>query len=58
MFVQIGQTIGRAAYSSDLLASFVVSGPNRRLVERRLRRLETWFLNGLLVDEPLARAAS
>ena len=50
VFVRAGQTINRAAFSSDLMASFVVAGSDRELVERRLRRVETWFLSGLVID--------
>jgi hypothetical protein len=45
-----GQVVRTAAYTSDALAYFVVTAPERAETERRLRRLAAWFQDGLVFD--------
>jgi hypothetical protein len=34
-----------------VLASFVVTAPDQRTTEARMRELEEWFLNGLVIQD-------
>ncbi|WP_433241354.1 ATP-grasp domain-containing protein [Streptosporangium sp. CA-135522] len=52
IFVRPGQVMNGPAFSADFLASFVVTGPDRRTCESRMRQVEAWFLGGLVI-EPL-----
>lgn len=47
VFIRKGQVMGPPTYSADFLASFVVSAPDRRESEQRMRQLSTWFLDEL-----------
>ncbi|MFL6122603.1 acetyl-CoA carboxylase biotin carboxylase subunit family protein [Actinophytocola sp.] len=47
-----GQVFEGSRYSADVLASFVVVAPDSRTTEARMRQLEEWFLDGLVI-EPL-----
>ena len=50
VFVQPGQTLAAARTSSDFLCTVLVSGPDRATVEARLRQVETWFLEQLVLE--------
>ncbi|KDN83876.1 ATP-grasp domain-containing protein [Kitasatospora cheerisanensis] len=47
VFVEPGQTMSTAAFSSDFLVTALVSGADRAECEARLRVLEGWFLGEL-----------
>lgn len=49
--VRVGQVVPLAGYTSDALAFFIVTAPDRLAAERRLRQVETWFLSGLVIDQ-------
>ena len=49
--VRAGQVLPAAGYTSDALAFFVVTAPDRAQTERRLRQVETWFLSELVIDQ-------
>ncbi|MFJ8138955.1 hypothetical protein [Streptomyces sp. NPDC096013] len=51
VFVQPGQTLAAARTSSDFLCTVLVSGPDRATVETRLRQVETWFLEQLVLED-------
>ena len=51
VFVQPGQTLAAARTSSDFLCTVLVSGPDRATVEARLRQVETWFLEQLVLED-------
>lgn len=57
VFVRPGEAMAEPRYSSDLMASFVVAGPDQRTCRERLERLEAWFLDGLVVGETTPAAA-
>lgn len=40
-----------ARTSSDFLCTVLVSGPDRAAVEERLRQVETWFLEQLVLED-------
>lgn len=46
-----GQVMTVPRYSADVLASFVVTAPDRRTVEARMRELEAWFLAGFVIEQ-------
>jgi biotin carboxylase len=46
-----GQVMTVPRYSADVLASFVVTAPDQRTTEARMRELEEWFLDGLVIAE-------
>jgi biotin carboxylase len=46
-----GQVMTVPRYSADVLASFVVTAPDQRTTEARMRELEEWFLNGLVIQD-------
>ena len=46
-----GEVMTVPRYSADVLASFVVTAPDRRTTEARMRRLEQWFLDGLVIEQ-------
>jgi hypothetical protein len=48
--VRPGQVVRTSAYTSDALAFFVVTAPDRAETERRLRAVETWFLSELVLE--------
>lgn len=50
VLVAPGEVLTVPRYSADVLASFVVTAPDRRTTEARLRRLEEWFLDGLVIE--------
>jgi biotin carboxylase len=49
--VRAGQVLPAAGYTSDALAFFIVTAPDRAETERRLRQVETWFLSELVIDQ-------
>jgi hypothetical protein len=51
VFVKPGQVMTAARTSSDFLCTVLVSGPDRKAVEERLRRVESWFLGELVLEE-------
>ncbi len=51
VFVRPGQTLSAARTSSDFLCTVLVSGPDRATVEARLRQVETWFLEQLVLED-------
>ncbi|MEW1644656.1 hypothetical protein [Streptomyces sp. NPDC091219] len=51
VFVRPGQTLAAARTSSDFLCTVLVSGPDRATVEARLRQVETWFLEQLVLED-------
>ncbi|WP_328681932.1 ATP-binding protein [Streptomyces sp. NBC_00343] len=51
VFVEPGQTMTAARTSSDFLCTVLVSGPDRAAVEERLRQVETWFLEHLVLED-------
>ncbi|WP_405862133.1 hypothetical protein OG407_27770 [Streptomyces sp. NBC_01515] len=51
VFVEPGQTMTAARTSSDFLCTVLVSGPDRAAVEERLRQVETWFLEQLVLED-------
>ncbi|WP_441246984.1 ATP-grasp domain-containing protein [Kitasatospora sp. McL0602] len=53
VFVQPGHTMKAAKFSADFLLMALVSGRDRAECEARLRKLEEWFLAGLVL-EPVA----
>jgi len=58
VMVRPGQVGRTAAYTSDAMAFFIVTGENRAQVERRLRKVEKWFLTALHLDPPNALKGS
>jgi biotin carboxylase len=50
--VKQGEVMTVPRYSADVMASFVVTGPDQRTTEARMRELEEWFLTGLVIEEP------
>jgi biotin carboxylase len=50
IMVEPGEVMRIPRYSADVMASFVVTAPDRRTTETRMRRLEEWFLDGLVVE--------
>ncbi|MET9102235.1 ATP-grasp domain-containing protein [Streptomyces antibioticus] len=50
VFVGPGQTMGEAAFSADFLLTALVSGADRAECEARLRLLEGWFLEELVLE--------
>jgi len=53
-FVRPGQAMTEASFSGDFMAAFVVSAPDRRTCEERLRRLESWFTERIMIEEAVA----
>jgi hypothetical protein len=45
-----GQVMTVPRYSADVMASFVVTAPDQRTTEARMRELEEWFLDGLVIS--------
>ena len=45
-----GEVMTVPRYSADVMASFVVTGPDQRTTESRMRELEEWFLRELVID--------
>ncbi|MDF5753553.1 hypothetical protein [Spongiactinospora sp. TRM90649] len=52
VFVQPGQTMRAATFSADFLLTTLVSGPDRATCVARLRQVEAWFMDGLVLDDP------
>ncbi|MZD06698.1 hypothetical protein GTW43_16570 [Streptomyces sp. SID5785] len=51
VFVEPGRTMAAARTSSDFLCTVLVSGRDRAEVEDRLRRIESWFLDRLHLED-------
>lgn len=51
LFVSPGQVMQEAAFSGDFMASFVISAPCRQVTEERLRQLEAWLKEQLVIKE-------
>jgi hypothetical protein len=51
LFVTPGQVMQEAAFSGDFMASFVISAPSRQVTEERLRQLEAWLREHLVIEE-------
>jgi biotin carboxylase len=45
-----GEVMTVPRYSADVMASFVVTAPDQRTTEARMRELEEWFLTGLVIE--------
>ncbi len=52
VFVKPGQVMEAASFSGDFLVTAIVSGPDRAACESRLRQVESWFLAGLVLEDP------
>lgn len=50
VMAQVGQVMRIPRYSADVMASFVVTAPDRQTTETRMRELEQWFLDGLVIE--------
>jgi biotin carboxylase len=50
VLVRPGEVLTVPRYSADVMASFVVTARDRRTTEARMRRLEEWFLDGLVIE--------
>ncbi len=53
-FVRPGQAMAEATFSGDFMAAFVVSAPDRRTCEERLRRLEAWFTERIVIGDAVS----
>jgi biotin carboxylase len=49
VFVSAGEVMQPAAFAADFMGLFVVSAPNREESIRRMRQLEHWFLDELVL---------
>lgn len=45
-----GEIMTVPRYSADVMASFVVTAPDQHTVESRMRELESWFLEELVIE--------
>lgn len=51
VMARVGQVLHVPRYSADVVASFVVTAPDRQTTETRMRELEQWFLDGLVIEQ-------